>query len=296
VDKSPRVSVLMTVYNAAPYLRAALDSIVNQTSGDWELVVVENGSTDESPGILASYADPRIRIQWLRENIGRTPALRQAFDMARGEYFAVLDADDVSHPERLATQVAYLDAHPDVVLVGTWALLIDEQGEVLDRLAPTTDARQLYENLGWANPIVHSSVMYRAGVASELGGYSEDLPYAQDYGLWLRLAQRGEVAMIAEYLCEQRVRSNGLTQGKGSRIDVARDCVALHRYARRHLALERNALRRNRDEIMIAEVKYGVALIRNRRPVAGCHAIGLALLRNPLGLLCNRVIRRQFSK
>lgn len=294
MDKSRRVSVLMTVYNAAPYLRAALDSIVNQTSGDWELVVVENGSTDESPAILASYADQRIRIKWLRENIGRTPALRLAFDMACGEYIAVLDADDISHPERLAKQVAYLDEHTDVVLIGTWTLLIDEKGEVLDRLAPATDALQLYENLAWQNPIVHSSVMYRAGVASDLGGYPEDLPYAQDYGLWLRLAQRGGVAMIAEYLCKQRAQSNGLTQAKRSRLDVARDCLALHRYARRHLALGLNGLRRNRDEILIAEVKYGVALIRNRRPVAGCRVIGLALLRNPLGLLCNRVVKWQF--
>jgi hypothetical protein len=294
MDKSRRVSVLMTVYNAAPYLRAALDSIVNQTSGDWELVVVDDGSTDESPGILASYADQRIRIKWLRENIGRTPALRLAFDMARGEYIAVLDADDVSHPERLAKQVAYLDEHPDVVLVGTWALLIDEKGEVLDWVAPATDARQLYENLAWKNPFVHSSVIYRADVASELGGYPENLPYAQDCGLWLRLAQRGNVAMIAEYLCKQRVRSNGLTQAKQSRLDVASDCLALHRYARRHLALGLNGLRRNREEILIAEVKYGVALIRNRRPVAGCRVIGLALLRNPLGFLCNRVVKRQF--
>ena len=109
--KEPRVSVLMTIYNAEPYLKEAIDSIVAQTFGEWELIAIENGSSDGSRAILDSYQDERIRCFCLPENIGRTPALRYAFEQAGGEYIAVLDADDVSHPERFKKQVEYLDQH-----------------------------------------------------------------------------------------------------------------------------------------------------------------------------------------
>src|SRR3972149_9086486 len=104
----PMVSVLMTIYNAEPYLRAAIDSLISQTFPDWELIAVENGSTDGSLSVLKDYADPRVRVFQQKKNIGRTPALRFAFDQARGDYVAVLDADDISSPDRLARQVAFL--------------------------------------------------------------------------------------------------------------------------------------------------------------------------------------------
>jgi len=297
IRESPKVSVFMTVYNAAPYLRAAVDSIVTQTFEDWELIVVENGSTDESPRILASYADQRIKVSWQSQNIGRTRALRHAFDLARGTYFAVLDADDVSHPERLAKQAAYLDEHSEVVLVGTWVRLIDEDGKALvdhPGWTPTTNARELLESLAWANPFVHSSAMYRGAVASEVGGYPDDLAHAQDGGLWLRLAQRGELAMIADYMCQYRVVSHGMTQAREYRAIVARDRLVLLRYARRHLNLGKDGLRRNRDEIVITEIKYGLAQIQGGSMIEGLFIIILAALRNPLSLLRNRVVHAQF--
>ena len=279
--KPPRVSVLMTVHNAAPYLRQAIDSILNQTCSDWELIAVDNGSTDESPNILASYLDPRIRVTALVEDIGRTPALRLAFDRVRGAYIAVLDADDRAHPARLTRQMAHLDEHPDVVLVGTWALHIDEAGHVVDRWTVPTDPQALHEWIGWGNPIVHSSAMYRAAVASAVGGYPVECPYAQDLGLWLRLAQHGRLAMIGEYLCERRVLSQSMTGRRQFRVDVARDTLVLLDYAREHLALGKEGLRRNRERTAITSLKYGLALLQDGQVLGGCRAIGRAFLGGP---------------
>ena len=290
----PRVSVLMTVHNAASYLRTAVDSIQDQSFADWELVVVDDGSTDESPRILAEYDDPRVRVIYLPRNIGRTPALRHAFGLARGEYFAVLDADDVAHWERLFKQVAYLDAHPNTVLLGTWARFVDDRGDTLRHWRPPTDARALHHSLGWANPIAHSTSMYRARIAAEVGGYPADLPYAQDCGLWLRLAQRGDLAILDEELCDQRIVATSMTRGSRFRADVARDGVTLMCDARRRLVLDELARRRNRDEIMIAEVKYGLALARSGRMLGGYATVLMAILRNPLGLLHSRAHRTQF--
>ncbi|MCX6545098.1 MAG: glycosyltransferase [Acidobacteria bacterium] len=285
MTKPPRVSVLMTVHNGAPYIREAIDSIVKQTFEDWELIIVENGSTDDSPAIVASYTDPRIRTTWLTKDAGRTAALRLAFDLVRGTYIAVLDADDRSHAARLARQVALLDEQPDVVLVGTWAHHIDEVGHFVDRWTVPTEPKALYEWFGWGNPIVHSSAMYRAAVASAVGGYPMECPYAQDLALWLRILRHGRVAVIGEYLCDRRVSSASLTGKSQFRVDVARDTLALLRYAREHLTLGRESLRRNRERTAITSVKYGFALWQERQLLGACLAIGHGLFADPMALL-----------
>lgn len=292
----PRVSILMTVYNASEFVRIAVDSVLAQSLTDWELIVVDDGSTDGSTEILTSYTDERIRVTALLRNVGRTPALRRAFEMARGEYFAVLDADDISRPDRLETQVAYLDAHPDVLLVGSWARYIDASGVVVGGWRPTYDLVELRALLGWTNPVVHSSAMYRGGVASEEGGYALSLPYAQDCGLWLRLAARGSVAMIPEELCDQRIVAVSMTRGQRFRADVARDSLSLFREARRLIGFRGQAARRNRDAIMIAAVKWGLAQHRTGHSIAGTITILGAALRNPLGLVRSRAYRKQYIR
>lgn len=292
---SPRVSILMTVYNAAPWLREAVDSIVEQTYTSWELIVIENGSTDASREILASYADPRVRVISMAENMGRTPALRHAFDLVRGEYVAVLDADDVAAPTRLAKQVAFLDAHPDVALVGSWTRRIDGDGHDVGRWEFPTDAAELRDRLGFANPIVHSAAMYRASLAREVGGYPAEYPYAQDSGLWLRLAARGAVGMIPEYLATHRTLAGGMTRSKDARALVARDLLALLDAAGQQLPLSPAARRRNREERMIAGCKYGIALVRTGRLVPGVGVLARAMASHPAGVLWNRVYREALT-
>jgi glycosyltransferase involved in cell wall biosynthesis len=286
-----RVSVLMTVYNAGPWLREAVDSLLAQTYVDWELIAIQNGSTDVSADILAGYDDPRIRVIAVRENMGRTPALRHAFDLAHGEYIAVLDADDVSLPGRLAKQVEYLDARPDVVLVGGWAERIDGEGNRIGDYTPPADERELYDRFGWQNPVVHSAAMYRANEARAVGGYPADLPFAQDLGLWLRLAERGRIGMIGEYLARHRTIPSSMTLGKASRPIVAKDTLELLVYARRHLALSPHASRRSREEITIAAFRYALALAGTGRLVDGLAMLGRAALLNPRAVLWNRVYR-----
>lgn len=291
MGNAPRVSVLMTVYNAAPWLREAIDSLLAQTYRDWELIAIENGSTDVSADILASYDDPRIRVIPVSENMGRTPALRHAFDLARGEYIAVLDADDVSLPERLAKQVEYLDTLPDTILVGAWTERIDGEGNRIGDYTPPTDERELYDCFAWQNPVVHSTAMYRANEARAVGGYPADLPYAQDLGLWLRLAERGRIGMIGEYLAQHRTISSNMTLSKASRPIVAKDTLKSLVYARRHLSLSPHASRRSREEITIAAFRYALVLVRTGQPASGLIMLGRAALLNPRALLWNRVYR-----
>lgn len=291
----PRVSVLMTIYNAEPYLRAAVDSLIAQTFPDWELIAVENGSTDESLFILKSYSDHRMRIFPLEKNIGRTPALRLAFDQARGDYIAVLDADDISSPNRFAQQVAFLNQHADVALVGSWAQYIDDQGKIFDEFRPPSGQEELHDCLGWTNPIIHSSAMYRRQLAHEVGGYSENIIWAQDLGLTLALAQCAKIAVIPDYLCQLRVLTASMTRSKKYQVLIANELLSLFKQAAHTLPLSAKARRLNRRTMAIAEIKLGIASLRSGSFWPGLKIALHGLFTAPSALWGNGPVRRFFG-
>lgn len=292
---APRVSILMTVYNAEPYVRESINSLVAQTFLDWELIAVDDGSMDASLSILKDYSDPRVRVFPLTKNIGRTPALRFAFDQARGDYIAVLDADDISSPDRLARQVEFLDQHSDVALVASWAQHIDEHGKVFDVFEPPSNQEELQDCLGWTNPIVHSSAMYRRQLAQAVGGYPEDIVWAQDFGLILALAQRAKVAMIADYLCQLRVLAASMTRSKKNQILVAAEAILLFRRAADTLQLSTKARRLNRRAIATAEIKLGIASLRNNSFWVGIKMILHGSVTAPSAFWGNGPARRFFG-
>lgn len=291
----PRVSVLMTVYNGAPYLDAAILSLLQQTFHDWELIVVENGSTDSSLSILRSYADPRIKIFALEKNIGRTPALRYAFDRANGSYIAVLDADDVSAPDRFMRQVQYLDRHADAALVASWAQYIDENGEVFGEFEPPVDSDELYDSLGWTNPVVHSSVMYRKQLAQAVGGYPAEIVWAQDFALFLELVQHGKMAMIGDHLCQLRVLKASMTRSAKNQSLVASESLILFKRAAETIQLSANARRLNCRALAIAKIRLGMATIRSGAKLAGMRMIFDGFFSEPSSLWGNGSVRRFFG-
>jgi glycosyltransferase involved in cell wall biosynthesis len=203
-----RVTVLMPVYNAERYLRPAIDSILSQTFRDFEFLIVNDGSSDNSRKIVESYADPRIKLVDNPHNMGLTRTLNRGLGLATGELIARQDADDVSYPDRLRRQVEFLDAHRDTALVGTQTRVIDEDGRPsglrhYDRCCE-------YESIRWdllfGNSFTHSSVMFRRTiVAEEMGGYDETFKYEQDYDLWSRVACRYRVMNIPLVLVDYRI-------------------------------------------------------------------------------------------
>lgn len=295
MSDAPCVSVLMTIYNAGPYLSRSIDSLVAQSFTDWELIAVENGSSDDCAATLARYQqDSRIRALFLKSNIGRTPALRYAFSQARGKYVAVLDADDKAQPQRLLKQVEHLDSHPETVLLGTWADHIDARDAVIGEWTPPTQTATLLRSMASENPIVHSSAMYRAAIAREVGGYPENRPYSQDYGLWLRLLARGEPAMLAERLTQFRVLASSMTRSPGQEIEVARDILQAMIDAGETLKLCKEGKRLNREAVAIARVRYAVALARSQRIAEGLRAVCRALAADPISVVNNRITRGFF--
>ncbi len=199
--RPPRVSVVMPVYNGERYLREAVESILNQTFSDFEFIIIDDGSSDISADIVRSFRDERIRFNQ-QENQGLAATLNRGIEVARGEYIARQDQDDISLPERLAKQVKYLDSHPECGMVGTWAeIYLEEKKTERAHRHPSDNITLQYELL-FNNPFVHSSMMLRKSALEQVGRYSTDRERQppEDYELWSRIARNYEVANIPEIL------------------------------------------------------------------------------------------------
>lgn len=220
LNQMPKVTVLMAVYNGERYLHEAIESILNQTFQDFEFLIINDGSQDSTKEIIASYQDTRIKLIDNEQNLGLTKSLNKGWKLAKGEFIARQDADDISEPERLAKQVTFLETNPDVVLVGSWYRDIDERGDLLaERKLPCSTASIRWEILFYC-PFVHSAVMFRTQTVSEqIGFYDESFSYAQDYDLWWRIARKLEVANINEYLLKLRINPLSMTATYGNLVD-----------------------------------------------------------------------------
>jgi len=198
--KDSKVTVLMSVYNGEKYLREAIDSILNQTFRDFEFLIINDGSTDRTMEILRSYHDRRIKIINNERNMGLTKSLNKGLKMARGEYIARMDADDISMPDRLKKQVDFLDAHQDYAVVGTFVKILNKDSEVIylpERPIEDTEIRGFLKR---DNCIAHGSVMIRKTCLLDVGLYDELMERSQDYELWLRLSEKYRLANIPNYL------------------------------------------------------------------------------------------------
>ncbi|HET6407318.1 MAG TPA: glycosyltransferase [Chthoniobacteraceae bacterium] len=228
---SPLISVLLAVHNGGALLDEAIQSILAQTLGDFELLVIDDGSTDDSHERAAAFKDERIRILRNETNIGLTRSLNRGLAEARGEYVARQDADDLSAPHRFAAQVEYLRSHPDVVLLGTSSVRIDPKGATIG----TNDLPTSHDAIRWAslvdNPFLHTSVMFRRGVVQrEFGGYDEKYAVCQDYDLWNRIAAKFRVANLPERLVLMREHESSMTRSQTTTTDGEFNTIMLRNF------------------------------------------------------------------
>jgi glycosyltransferase involved in cell wall biosynthesis len=217
----PQISVVMPVYNGAQFLATALDSILSQTFTDFECLVINDGSTDDTGEILAHYQqrDVRIRVLQQPQNLGLVAALNRGCLEARGVYIARMDADDVSLPTRFARQVAYLEHHPEVDLCGTWIRYINEQGNETGHVwHPPTNAAVLAWALHFGSTVAHPSWLMRRRLPIEIGYYRslqfEDYNF-EDYDFLLRMSLKAKLGNVPEELLLYRYWSQSKTNREG---------------------------------------------------------------------------------
>jgi len=268
------VSIILPVYNAAEYLPEALDGIFAQAFPDFEVLAIDDCSTDESLSILRSVRDPRFRVAANPTNLGAYATCNVAIQMARGRLVANHDADDVSHPERLARQVGWLDRHPDIALVGTNAEVIDGQGRVLDVNRCNLEPSAINWALHLKNPITHSTICARREALLGVGLYDEQFVIAGDYDLFHRMVRSGyRIANLPEYLVRYRVHPQGGSQRRPAHLTTEAGAIAK--------AAVRYHLPEESDEAITGFVHaYLFKSARSLREQVAAHRLLIRLLRH----------------
>ena len=202
------ISIVMPVYNATPFLKEAVDSILNQSFCDFELIAVDDASTDASLEILLSYNDPRIVVLKNATNLGNYPSRNKGMSVAKGKYICVMDADDIAMPDRLEIQFRFLETHPEVLACGTAYRIIGEDKVYTGVL----DYESIQKDLLINNCFLHPSIFFRSDVLERIGMYNENYVYASDYDFLCKMALVGPVVNLPDVLMQYRWHSEQITQ------------------------------------------------------------------------------------
>jgi len=244
----PLVTIMMTTYNRAEYITSAIDSVLNQTYQNWELLILDDASTDDTKTLMVRYEDdPRIIYLPAATNLGITKNRNRGFASARGKYIAVLDSDDLwIDRTKIEHQVLFLEKHPRHILVGTNVKVIDESGKTISTFSYATHDQAIRQRLLLRNQFTHSSLLVRADALYKPLPYDESVPIWEDYDLILRLGQNGKLANLSEKMTAYRKHSTNISKTtKQNRALVHRTIITKYRdvYPFYYLALLKSYLR-----------------------------------------------------
>lgn len=217
------VTVFMPVFNGEAYIRNAIQSVLNQTYKDFELLILNDGSTDGSVQIIRSFTDPRIRLLHNEGNKGLSYTRNRGFKEANSKYFAILDCDDIAHPTRLQEQVDFLDSHADFALIGSSVRIIDEKGEGESGWTFSASPEEIPVILLFQNYFAQSSVMLRTD--AEGLHYRDEYPPCEDYELWYRLSLKYKVGNLSEMLTDYRIHSGGISKRQSERSERSKKLI-----------------------------------------------------------------------
>ncbi len=242
MDHNLTVSILMPVYNGADYLQPAVDSLLNQTFADFELIIVNDGSTDNTQEVIDSYDDARI-VCLQQENQGVARSLNNGLNIARGKYVRRHDADDVSLPDALEKQVKFLEAHPDYVMVSNQQAFMTHNGKIAQKFRMPHN--RYFEGKSWkdvtfddfdpaqASPVVHGTACYKRKAVIDVGAYRPEFIVGEDNDLWIRLLEKNKIAVLNECNYFVRIHPGSATQRHAPKIKHFRKLIVEYSQQRR---------------------------------------------------------------
>lgn len=209
--EGPALSVILPVYNGGAYLAASIQCILDQTFTDFELIIIDDGSTDKSGDVIRGFSDDRIRvITQVNQGLART--LNTGIAAAQAPLIARQDQDDISLSDRFAKQIAFLRTHPEIQLLGTWATITDQSGNAINVHEHPTDDEEIRFQLLFDNPFVHASVMFTRSLFDTVGGYDPDPAVFEDFDLWSRMVRHTRTANLPEHLVLYREVSTSISR------------------------------------------------------------------------------------
>jgi len=278
-----RLSVIMTVYNGEAFLQETLDAVWAQTFTNFELVVVNNGCTDDTQAILDAVEDKRLRVIQAPQHGTFGDGIRLAYQNAQGKYIAVQDADDVSFPDRFEKQIAAFDADHSLGLVFGAYQDMDEHGNLAAIHYPPSQGQALIGAFQTHNPLAHSTYMYRRVASDQIGGYPIKYAYGPDFGLVIRLIKKGwAVKVLDDVILKLRLHAGQASILPMFSVTRAHDALYLFREAATIDGVTPQARRAGRRHIAKCTLQYALALLGEGDLRKGMRQMLMGLLRNPI--------------
>lgn len=279
----PTLSVIMTVYNGEDFLQEALNAVWAQTYTDFELVVVNNGSTDDTQAILDAVDDPRLRVVQAPSHGTFGDGIRLAYRQARGRYIAVHDADDESLPERFEKQIAAFEADNSLGMVFGAFQDMDQNGVVSEIHHPPRLRQDLIDAFQTHNPLAHSTYMYRRVAADQVFGYPTEYAYGPDFALVIRVMKKGwGVQVLDDVLLKLRLHPGQTSILPTFSVTRAHDALYLFREAARLDTISLKARRAGSRHIVKCMLQYALALMADGQVREGAKQVFAGLLRHPI--------------
>ncbi|WP_261133803.1 glycosyltransferase [Bacillus sp. Marseille-Q3570] len=239
------ISVVMAVYNGDHYLQEAIESILNQTYQDFEFIIVNDGSFDNTAEILKDVQDSRVRIIHIPENKGAANALNIGIRKATGKWIAIQDADDISIPTRLEEQAVYIQEHPHLAALGTLKKCFSGNKEIPSKRLRSEEfgnflisSEHMKAYRFYINPLCHGSVLFSKKIFEEVGGYDTSYRICYDYDLWMRMFEVGEIHKINKKLYQYRIHADSISNKKQL---YNEDWVVASNYIKKSVKNERNS-------------------------------------------------------
>lgn len=205
---SPKISVILPVFNGMPYLPSAINSILSQTYKNLEVIVINDGSTDDSLKYLKTLKDKRVKIITDKSNMGLAYSLNIGLKNAKGEYIARMDSDDISHKMRIKKQLVFLIENDQIDLCGSWVVVINEKNQKIGLKKTPLTHQKIVESLDWHSPIIHPTFFAKREFYRSLNGYRQTFDYAEDYDLLIRGEKNNRYANIPEALLFFRMQKS----------------------------------------------------------------------------------------
>ena len=215
MKNQPLVSIILPSYNGERYIKEAIESVLNQSFGNFELILINDGSIDKTADILEEYKNKDSRIKTIhQENIGLAKSLNKGIRLAKGKYIARMDDDDLWLKEKLEKQIDFIEKNPEIGLLGTGCYEVTDKGKIIGKKIFPEKNQELQKDLIQYNPFIHSSIMAKREVFDEVGLYDEKFRESEDYELWLRIAENYKIANLAEPLVTKRYCKKSLSPAK----------------------------------------------------------------------------------
>ena len=228
--KDPLITIIIPTYNRAGLIGFAIESVLAQTYSNWELLVIDDASTDGTETVVKKYAEKDVRIRYIKNstNLGILKTRNRGLHESSGEYIAMLDSDDtwIDH-EKLARQIEVFQKNPKLGIVGTWITFINTAGKPIKNISFAQTDDKIRTFFLYYNPITQSSVLFLKQAAIEAGGYDETLVTMEDHDLWLNIGTKYEIGILPIYATGYRIHSGSIT--KSRRKQVATDQMFIFR-------------------------------------------------------------------